>query len=91
MKRKMKRLIGLFAAVLMVCALATTAFARDIDGGTVNKVVGESGVYYRLPRLTDVCRRCGGTLREFIPDNYTNVRYSVSGDGITDFQYSMGT
>ena len=92
MKRKMKRLIGLFAVAALVCALATTAFALNIDAGTINKTVGESGVYYRLPRLTDICV-CGNVLREFIPDadDYTNMRYTVSGDGVSDVQMSVGT
>ena len=92
MKRKMKRLIGLFAVAALVCALATTAFALNIDAGTINKTVGESGVYYRLPRLTDTCV-CDNVLREFIPDadDYTNMRYTVSGDGVSDVQMSVGT
>ncbi len=45
-------------------------FLRNNAEGNVTKDVGESGVYQRLPRYTNICS-CGGTLVECIPDEYS--------------------
>ena len=45
-------------------------FLRNNAEGNVTKDVGESGVYQRLPRYTNICR-CGRTLVECIPDEYS--------------------
>ena len=43
---------------------------RNNAEGNVTKDVGESGVYQRLPRYTNICS-CGRTLVECIPDEYS--------------------
>ncbi len=45
-------------------------FLRNNAEGNVTKDVGESGVYQRLPRYTNICS-CGRTLVECIPDEYS--------------------
>ena len=45
-------------------------FLRNNAEGNVTKDVGESGVYQRLPRYTNICN-CGRTLVECIPDEYS--------------------
>ena len=45
-------------------------FLRNNAEGNVTKDVGESGVYQRLPRYTNICS-CGRTLVECIPDAYS--------------------
>ena len=45
-------------------------FLRNNAEGNVTKDVGESGVYQRLPRYTNICS-CDRTLVECIPDEYS--------------------
>ena len=45
-------------------------FLRNNAEGNVTKNVGQSGVYQRLPRYTNICS-CGRTLVECIPDEYS--------------------
>ena len=46
-------------------------FLRNNAEANVTKDVGESGVYQRLPRYTNICSSCGRTLVECIPDEYS--------------------
>ena len=75
-------------------------FLRNNAEGNVTKDVGESGVYQRLPRYTNICS-CGRTLVECIPDEYSanaqktvelsdptvlkDLSFTISGWGDDDF------
>ncbi len=63
-------------------AETTAIHAQEIGAGTITKKVNDTGLYQRLPRLTNLCPRCKGIVREFIPDTYTSIRYDLSLDTI---------
>lgn len=64
--------------------------AQTISNGKKTKEVGESGYYYRLPRLIDLCPRCQNIALEYIPDTYKGVSYTLSdGDVLKDCKFNI--
>ena len=48
----------------------TSDFLQKINGGSITKSKNEEVIWQRLPRYTNICRRCGSVLVEAIPDYY---------------------
>ena len=87
-----KRLSAILLAVLLLVGLIPTSvfaapsddpllnaiYLRNNDEGSISKNIGDTGLYQRLPRLTNTCRVCNRTVREFIPDDYFGCSYELS-------------
>lgn len=56
--------------------------AQKLDTGSIEKWVGETGLYQRLPRLTNTCMNCWNILREITPDAYYGCSYELNNPDI---------
>ena len=75
---------------------SSSSFLRNNDAGTITKDVGNTGVYYRLPRSTYLCPNCRGVVAEYIPEFYAvdkidrTAGYTLSDPSVlTDCEYTL--
>lgn len=66
---------------------------KILNLGGVTKQVGDTGFYQRLPRLTNVCKRCGSVVTEDIPGDQYDAE-SITDDeflAVTDNDLRIGS
>ncbi len=94
--KKTKKILSIFLAVLMIMssfAFSSSAatYAGQTITGEITKKIGETGTWHRLPRLTNICKYCGGVATENIAVWYNDDMIAVSEEGIIDnIQCSIG-